>query len=331
MSDNPNITLEDVASAAGVSTATVSRYFNSPDVVAPATAERIKVAVDALGYIPNLLAGGLASNRSRLVAVLIPQLAGSIFIDIIEAMVGELSASGYVALLGMTGLPHERTGELVHAALARRVEAIVITSAVDDATRALLRRSGTTVIEVWDLPDNPVDVAIGFSHEAIGRDLARFVRNRGYARPHLIHAGGARAQMRHHGFVAEWGASGGEAPGKTEVAMPGRYGDAPALFAQLSRAASKPDVVVCGSDLLAQGMVVEALRAGQRVPDDLAVIGFGNTQLSGDMQPAITTVDIDGARIAREAVGILRRRAEGEPITERRIDVGFRLIARDTA
>ena len=85
-------TLDDVATAAGVSTATVSRFFNSPEIVAPATAERIRAAVERLGYIPNMLAGGLASNRSRLVAVLIPQLSGSIFTDIIEAMVGELYA-----------------------------------------------------------------------------------------------------------------------------------------------------------------------------------------------------------------------------------------------
>ncbi len=327
----PSTTLDDVASLAEVSTATVSRWFNSPEVVAPATAERIKAAVEQLGYIPNLLAGSLASSRSRLVAVLIPQLSGSIFVDIIEAMVGELSASGYVALLGMTGLPHERTSELVHAALARRVEAVVITSAVDVATRALLRRSGTTVIEIWDLPEDPVDIAIGFSHQAIGRDLARFARNRGYTRPHLLHASGERAQMRRDGFAEEWLAAGGDCPSETTVAVPGRYSDAPDCFAALAKLTERPDIVVCGSDLLAQGLAVEALGAGLKVPEDLAVIGFGNTQLSGDMRPAITTVDIDGARIARETVGILRRRAEGEQIAERRIDVGFRLVARATA
>ncbi len=327
----PAHTLDHVAAAAGVSTATVSRYFNSPDVVAPTTAERIRVAVDQLDYIPNLLAGGLASNRSRLVAVLIPQLKGSIFTDIIEAMVGELSASGYVALLGLTGLPHERTGELVRAALARRVEAIVITSAVDEQTRAMLRRSGTTVIEVWDLPDDPVDIAIGFSHRAIGEDLARFLHNRGYQRPFLVSATGPRAQMRRDGFFAEWLAGGGNAPGEIQVDTPGRFSDAGRCLEAMQALPEMPDAVICSSDLLAQGVVMAAQSSGLRVPMNLAVIGFGNTALAEDMRPAITSIAIDGARIAREAVGILRNRASGQPVAERRIDVGFRIVARETA
>lgn len=326
-----SITLDDVAKAAGVSTATASRYFNSPHIVAPATAERIRDAVEQLGYIPNLLAGGLASSRSRLVAVLIPQLSGSIFTDIIEAMVGELSASGYVALLGLTGLPQERTNELVHAALARRVEAIVITSAVDEPTRAMLRRSGTTVIEIWDLPDDPVDVSIGFSHRAIGEDLARYLRNRGHARPFLVSATGPRSRMRREGFVCEWLAGEGEAPGELQVDSPGRFADAGRCMDAMRALAHMPDAVVCTSDLLAQGVIVAAQSSGLRVPMDLAVIGFGNTLLADDMRPSITSIEIDGARIAREAVGVLRRRAAGLPLAERRIDVGFRIVARETA
>ena len=95
--------LDDVARRAGVSTATVSRYYNSPDVVAPDTAVRIRAAIDATGYVPNLLAGGLASNRSRLVAVLVPEVAQSIFNDTIQAMSTELSLDGYIVMLGLTG------------------------------------------------------------------------------------------------------------------------------------------------------------------------------------------------------------------------------------
>jgi LacI family gluconate utilization system Gnt-I transcriptional repressor len=93
----------------------------------------------------------------------------------------------------------------------------------------------------------------------------------------------------------------------------------------------KPDVIVCGSDLLAQGLIVEAYAAGKRVPQDVAVIGFGNLSIAGEMRPTITSVDLDGARIGREAVAVLRRRAAGEKITNRVIDVGFRLIARESA
>ena len=75
---------------------------------------------------------------------------------------------------------------------------------------------------------------------------------------------------------------------------------------------------------------VEAQAAGVRVPDQLAVTGFGNLRMAGDMRPTITSVDIDGARIAREVLRVLRARATRTPV-ETRIDVGFRVIARESA
>jgi LacI family gluconate utilization system Gnt-I transcriptional repressor len=94
--------------------------------------------------------------------------------------------------------------------------------------------------------------------------------------------------------------------------------------------AEQPDVVVCGSDWIAQGLIIEAHACGVRVPDQLAVTGFGNLQLAGEMRPTITSVDVDGARIAREVMRVLHARAAGEKI-DRRIDVGFRVIARESA
>src|SRR5688572_22780545 len=99
MSPRPEARIQEVAARAGVSTATVSRYFNNPKMVAPATAEKIRLAVLELAYVPNLIAGGLASRRSGLVAVLVPEIAHSIFNDTIEAMIGEISSAGMSAML----------------------------------------------------------------------------------------------------------------------------------------------------------------------------------------------------------------------------------------
>ncbi|WP_321393815.1 LacI family DNA-binding transcriptional regulator [Emcibacter sp.] len=326
-----NPTLDDVAAHAGVSTATVSRFFNTPGVVAETTAKRIREAVAATGYIPNMLAGGLASNKSRLVAVLIPQLGPSIFNDTMEAMVNEFSASGSIVMLGLTELDTDRTDDLIMAALGRRAEAIVITGDVRDKTRALLRRSKTSVIEIWDLPEDPIDVAIGFSHYEIGKDIARFLRGRGYIRPHFIATRGARALRRRDGFKEEWEAQGGGLLTEDSLELPLRFGNARSAFANIRRLNPLPDVIVCGSDWLAQGLIIEAQAAGLNVPGDIAVIGFGNSALAGEMRPTITSIDIDGARIARESIALLRKREKGEPVTENRIDVGFRLIARESA
>ena len=323
-------TLNDVAREAGVSAATVSRYVNNPAVVAGETGDRIRAAIEATGYIPNALAGDLASNKSRMVAVLIPHLENSLFNDMIERMVSELTASGNNVMIGLTGTSLERSESLVRAALARRVDAIISTGPVSDEVAALVQRSRSLFIQLWDLPEQPIGIAIGFRHEDAGRDIARFLASRGYRRPHVVTADTPRAQGRRDGFVAEWQALGHSAPSESIIDMPTRFGHARRVFADVRRLAERPDVVVCGSDQLAQGMIVEAHAAGLRVPDDLGVIGFGNNTIAGEMRPTITSVDIDGARIAREVMGAIARHQEGQEFLSRKIDVGFRLIARES-
>lgn len=329
-SPNETITLDQVAAAAKVSPATVSRYFNSPGIVARETAERIREAVEQLGYIPNLLAGGLASNRSRLVAVMIPELSGSIFVDMIEAMIEELSAHGYVVMLLVTGLQLETPSDLVRAALGRRPEAVVVTGAVDAATRGLLRKSGTSVIELWDLPAEPIDVAIGFSHFAVGEALARHVHERGYRAPHLLMPDAARAGVRRQGFLATWQALGGAEPQTTQVGTPGTLSDAHAFVDRMIVSDSRPDVVLCGSDLLAFGVTGEARARGLRIPQDIAVVGFGDTRLAREAIPPITSVAIDGIKVGRELASLLESRSGKRELQPRSIDVGFELIARSS-
>lgn len=331
MAEAKSLTLDDVAAHAGVSAATVSRFINNPKVVAPATGDRIREAIAATGYIPNLLAGGLASSKSRMVAVLIPHLTDSIFNDTIEAMVEELAAAGTNVMLGLTGVSPVRTEELIRAALSRRADAIISSGPLNEATRELVQRSPSLFMQIWELPEDPIGLAVGFSHRDAGRDVARFLVSRGYQRPHLVTADGSRARMRSDGFLEEWRALGGGPVTEATVDIPSRFGHGRRVFADLRRLDELPDVVVCGSDYLAQGVIVEAQAAGLRVPDNLAVVGFGNSSIAGEMRPTITTIDIDGTRIAREAIAAIRRHGLGEALPERSIDVGFRLIARESA
>lgn len=324
-------TLDDVALHAGVSSATVSRFINNAAVVAEKTAERIRQAIRETGYIPNALAGGLASSKSRMVAVLIPHLTDSMFNDTIEVMSEELTASGSNVMLGITGVQVLRTNELIRTALARRVDAIISTGPIDAETENLVRRSSTLFIQIWDLPREPIGMAIGFSHRDAGRDMARFLISRGYRRPHLVTAHGTRAYLRRDGFVEEWKALGGEPTSEAVVDIPSRFGHARRAFAEMRRLDRQPDVVVCGSDYLALGFIMEAQSTGLRVPDDIAVMGFGNSALAGETRPTITTVEIDGGRIAREAIAAIRRHSSGEPPQNNVVDVGFRLIARESA
>ncbi len=323
--------LDDVAAHAGVSAATVSRFLNNPAVVAEATAVRIRAAILAVNYVPNLNAGALAGSRSRLIAALVPDIAASIFNDTVEAMIEELASDGNSVVLALTGPDNHRLHAEINMALARRVDAIILTGIVSDAeTRARLRANPVTVIETWGLPEDPIDVAVGFSHRAAGAEMARFLRSRGYRRPHLVVPMSSRSERRANGFAERWVHDGGTEPTRLDVNVPSHFGQGRLSYRALADLSEQPDVVVCGSDWIAQGLIVEAQAAGIRVPDRLAVTGFGNLRMAGDMRPTITSVDIDGARIAREVLRVLRARAANVPI-ETRIDVGFRIIARESA
>ena len=137
------ITLADVARLAGVSAITVSRALNTPDRVAPATLAQVRDAVGRTGYVPNLLAGGLASNRSRLVAALVPTIAGSVFLDTIQALTETLAAAGYQLMLGQAGYSGAREDALIDAIVGRRPDGIVLTGLLHspEGRRRLLARA----------------------------------------------------------------------------------------------------------------------------------------------------------------------------------------------
>ncbi len=326
-----SVRLADVAQLAKLSTATVSRYLNDPDLLKPDTADRIRMAIEETGYIRNALAGSLASQRSHLVALLIPHISSTLFAATIEEMIAEFASASVVVMVGVTQLDREREVDLYHAALSRQADAIITTGSIPQNLRNILKSSRTTTVEIWDLPEDCIGFAVGFDHFKVGQAIARFAHARGYERPHIIYADGPRASKRRKGFLTAWSELSDQSLTESEVKAPSQFGDARRCFAQLRRIAPQPDIVICSSDSLAQGMIVEAQSAGMNVPEDLAVVGFGNDPITGDMRPTITSVDIDGAQIAREVVKILNPKNPRRSGEERLIDVGFRIIARESA
>jgi LacI family gluconate utilization system Gnt-I transcriptional repressor len=330
-SDAGRPTLEDVARKAGVSTATVSRAINFPKKVAGDTVSRVQAAIAQTGYVPNLLAGGLASNRSRFVAALVPSIASSIFNDTMEAMSRALSSEGYLVMLALLdeGPGHEATLDSV---IGRRPDGLILTSVEDDdATRGKLKRSGSPIIETWALPRDPIDLAVGFSHRDVGRDLARHVKALGYKRPLLLSAAMRRAAERTESFARSWVRLGGAEPARLMVESPMRYGPARTALAGYLTGGGKADIVVCSSDWLADASVVEARARGLSVPDDLAVFGFGDMHMSSEGALPLSTVRIDGAAIGHTAAAMLLERAAGRTVKEPVVDVGFGIIDRKSA
>jgi LacI family gluconate utilization system Gnt-I transcriptional repressor len=323
-----HLRLSDIAKLAGVSKATASRALSGSTAVAPETLRRIQAVVEESGYVPNLLAGGLASSRSRLVAAIVPTIGASVFNEMIEAMIRSLSDAGYSVVLSLASEGQERVAQAVTSMLSRRPEGVILTALKDDdQTHRRLAASGLTVVETWGLPEAPIDIAVGFSHREVGRAMAEFALEKGYRRPLLLTQGHARASARMEGAVEAFRRH-GVTDIWTELIPTVAYVNARPLVAACLDAGKRPDIVICGSDVLAQSVMTELSARGMRVPSDIAVFGFGDMAFAADTAPPLTTVRIDGARIGDEIATVLLTRARGEEPPVRRIDVGFTIIER---
>lgn len=325
------ITLRDVAKLAGVAPITASRVLNTPEQVSVDVRQKVLDAVQKTGYVPNRMAGGLASSRSRLIAAVVPSTVMSVFMETIESLNGALFDAGYQLMLGQSGYSASREESLLEAIIGRRPDGIFLTGILQSGKgRTRLLASGIPVVETWDLTPTPIDMLIGFSHTDIGREVARFLMAQGRRRLALIRAEDERADRRASAFM-EAAAREGLAP--VEVVNVGASRSLKSGREALGRLlAQAPDVdaVFCSSDLLALGVMTEARVRGIAIPGRLALIGFGDVPFAADMAPALSTVRINGADIGQMAASRLIDRAEGREVVQRVVDVGFSIVERDT-
>lgn len=326
------MTLRDVAKLAGVAPITASRALNTPDQVSTEVLRKVQEAVLRTGYVPNRMAGGLASSRSRLIAAVTPSTVMSVFMGTIESLNGTLFDAGYQLMLGQTSYSAAREEALLEAIIGRRPDGIFLTGLLPPGKgRTMLLASGIPVVESWDLTPTPIDMLIGFSHSDIGRDVARYLAGRGHRKMAMVMANDERANRRATAFKEEVLQQG--LPPVVEVnvgAVRSMHSGRDALTRLLQRA---PDVdaVFCSSDLLALGVLTQARVLGLDVPGQLAIMGFGDTPLASDVVPALSSVRINGDEIGRLAALYLMARAEGREVPQPLVDVGFSIIARDSA
>ncbi|MBR8168047.1 LacI family DNA-binding transcriptional regulator [Burkholderia cenocepacia] len=330
-----SITLQDVARLAGVTSMTVSRVLNRPELVRSETRQRVLDAVAQTGYVPNLLAGALASNRSRLVALLLPTIATPIFTEPVQAIMDTLGASGYQTLLGLTNYSTQREEQLVETLLGRRPDGIILTGT--DHTPLTLKRlkqANVPIVELWDLTDDPIDTVVGFSHEEVGAAVARHLIAKGYRRFGVVSLDDPRGLRRSRSAMRELQQHGMEMLPMLELPAPATLQTGRDALVRLLDG-PLPDVLVCSTDTLALGILAEAANRGMKLPDDVAVMGFGDLSTAAYAHPALSTVRIDGAAIGQLAARALLARLDEEQAVSgpapSRIDTGFTIVDRESA
>lgn len=306
-------TLRDVAAAAGVTAITVSRFLRTPGQVAPATAEAIRGALSATGYVPNKQAGVLASGRGSIVAALVPNLAHSIFAETLQGLAGPLEAAGLELLVAASGYSMAREEAQIRTLLGWAPRALVITGRHHTpGALKLLREAhagGCTVVEMWDHHPRTRDgfAQVGFNHRAAGEALAAHLLARGHRRLAWVDsavAGDTRARERGDGFCAAVQAAGAQvirlAAPEGEPITAGRE-----VIAPLWARADRPTACAFANDHLGCGALLGAQAAGIAVPGQLALTGFGDFELAAHLAPGLTTLAPPRREIGERTAALL--------------------------
>lgn len=331
-------TLRDVAAAAGVSAMTASRVLRGETSVAEPARKSVHAAVERLGYIPNQVAGSLRSKRSGIIAVILPTLTGSVFAETVRGITETLGPVDYQLMFGESSYDLDREEKVIAALVQRRPDGIIIAGVKHTpAARTMLASAGVPVAEIWDKTSHPIDNVVGFSNYDAARELTERLLDKGYRRFALGTGpliSGNRAEERAAGFRDALSARGvADAP---QVVVPyyailDSFLRGGAVVADFLEGYPNTDCLFCTNELIAIGAVVVCGRRKKRIPEDLAVVGFGDVEAASIITPPLTTVRIRGYEMGRQAADIISARLDGLEDESRIVDVGYEIVWRDSA
>jgi len=327
-------TLEQVALRAGVSTITASRALRGLSTVGPEYVERVKQAAQELNYVANPAARALASARSAAVAVLIPSLSNTVFVDTLEAIHEVLRPRGLEMLIGNTHYSRDAEEHLIRHYLTSPPSGMLVTGFDrGESAQRLIDASTVPCVYMMELTDAPGVHCVGLSQTQAGAAAARHLIARGCRRNAFVAAQlDPRMLQRGEGFRDVLRAGGlYDADLDVFTASPSSIGLGGELLRQLITRRPDVDGIFFGNDDLAQGALFEARRMGIEVPGRVAVVGFNDLAGAADCVPRLTTLRTPRAEIGRTAARLLLSLMDGEKVQTPAIDLGFELMVRESA
>lgn len=325
------LTLADVARACGVSEMTVSRVLRGQGHVSAGTRQRVLAAAGALGYVPNRIAGALASQRVGLVGVVVPSLSNLVFPEVLDGIARGLEGSPLQAVVGVSRYSEASEAQVVREMLSWRPSGLIL-AGLEHApeTRRMLEGAGVPVVEIMDVDGAAVDACVGISHRTAGQRMAGEVLARGYRNIALLGTGQAadhRARKRMEGFEAALAAAGLAPVARAAYAGGSSLVKGREMAAAVLAEAPEADFLYAGNDVIAAGALLHCLDAGLAVPGRIGVAGFNGIALLEGLPLALATMDARRAETGQRAAQIvLDRLAGGTPSGPLREELAPRLI-----
>ncbi|MDO9524317.1 MAG: LacI family DNA-binding transcriptional regulator [Gemmobacter sp.] len=309
------LTLRDVSEASGVSEMTVSRVLRSRGGVSDDTRERVLTAARELGYVPNKIAGALASQRVNLVGVIIPSLSNMVFPEVLAGISDVLEDTGLQPVVGVTHYSADRGESVLYEMLSWRPSGIVIAGLEHTpAARAMLEAAGVPVVEIMDTDGTPVDSAVGISHRRAGRQMAEAILAAGYRRIGFLGTkmpDDHRAAKRMAGFEERLAEDGIVLADREFYAGGSALLKGREMTAAMLERTPDLDFLYYSNDMIGAGGLLWCLEKGIDVPGRLGLAGFNGVELLDGLPRRLATMDSCRREIGERAAEIIAGKRPG--------------------
>jgi LacI family gluconate utilization system Gnt-I transcriptional repressor len=326
------VTMQSVAVAAGVSPMTVSNTFRYPERVQEETRQRVLKIAAELGYVPNHAAGNLASGQSRVIGAVIPSIKNSSFYNYVRGMQDHVATEGFQLILKLADTLSQEASA-IRTFVGLRVAGIALVGDEhENDVRTLLLKTGMPVVESW-VHEKPFDMAVGYSTTDATRAITELLIDRGYRRIGFVGYEGdvsSRFTERVPTFRQSLEKAGLDSHRIFLVDQADGFGAGPKALEGLYAVDPDLDAIICPTDIVAAGVLFECGRRGWKVPDRLAVAGWGDYEIASEITPGITTVQPHAYEMGQNAMSLIIERATGNARQHMTIDTGFHIVERDS-
>jgi LacI family gluconate utilization system Gnt-I transcriptional repressor len=328
------LTLAEVARLAQVSEITASRVLRDEGYVSEATRAKVKQAAELIGYVPNRIAGSLASARSDVVGVILPSLTNIVFPEVLRGIHDGVAGTDLQPVLGITDYDPDTEEKLIRSLLSWKPAAMIVAGFDHtSAARLMLDRSGIRIAEIMDVDPNPIDLAVGFSNRRAGMEIGRYLLGRNYRRfGYVGHDWSAdlRAKRRYEGLCEALALAGLGVVAQTIAQSPSSALCGAAMTAQLLERAPEVDCIVFSNDDMAFGGLFHCMKAGVAVPEKVAVFGFNGLEIGEALPKPLSTMRSNRFEMGRTAIRKILESIDRRPGPSV-VDTGFEIVPGATA
>lgn len=329
------LTLRDVSEASGVSEMTVSRVLRNKGDVSDATRAKVQDAAKRLGYVPNKIAGALASSSVNLVAVVIPSLGNMVFPEVLAGISKVLEETELQPVVGVTDYLPEKEEKVLFEMLSWRPAGVIIAGLEhSEASQAMLRQAGVPVVEIMDVDGEPIDGCVGISHRRAGRKMAEAIIASGYRRIGFMGTKmplDHRARKRFEGFTRTLAAAGIEIADQEFYSGGSALAKGREMTAAMLKRTPDLDFLYFSNDMIGAGGMLHLLDAGIDIPHKIGLAGFNGVELLDGLPRKLATMDACRTEIGELAAKmVIEQRAGNNSDKEKTISLSPKIAFGDT-